>query len=190
MSESAWEFSHDDGTVTVYTGVAGRAARTGHRLTIEATRWSGSATVDDDAPDGPLPTALTASIEVDSLDVVAGEGGLTPLTGAEKTLARSNALKSLQADKFATITVECTTITKTPSGFRAEATLTICGHSRPHTLDFVVHADGGRRAIRAETTVSHREFGIKPYSLMMGALKVADEVRVVVEAVVDDAVVG
>ena len=172
-----WVFGQDNGTITLHTDVAGRAARTGHRLTIEIGEWSGQATTRDDEP-----VAITATIVVGSLRVVSGEGGLTPLTAPEKAVAQSNALKSLHAADHPEITYESSSINATSDGYRAEGTLTINGRSRPHVLDFARSADG--TTVTASSVVSHGDFDLKPYSLMMGALKVADEVGVDISIVV------
>lgn len=180
MADVTWTFSSTGGSIVVHTGVSGRAARTGHRLTIEMAEWSGAATTRDG-----LPVSAQASIVVDSLRVRSGEGGLTPLTGAEKSVARGNALKSLQHDKFPEIRYQAESFEAAPDGFRAHGTLTIHGRGRPHDLDVRVADHGDARVLTAETTVNQKDFGIKPYSLMMGALKVADEVRVEIEIVVE-----
>ncbi|MFT4088073.1 MAG: YceI family protein [Gordonia sp. (in: high G+C Gram-positive bacteria)] len=159
----------DDGDLLLHTGVGGRAARTGHRLTIAMRDWTATATIDDDAL-----TALEVSVRVDSLDVVSGEGGLTPMTGAERAVARSNALKSLKADKFGTVTYSSSSITADGDGYRIDGTLTICGVAKPHPLTVTAVGD----TLMLDTPVTQTDFGVKPYSLMMGTLKVADEVRV------------
>ena len=56
-----------------------------------------------------------------------------------------------------------------------KATVTIDGQSRPVTLDMAVTPPG---RLSARTTVVQTQFGIKPFSAMMGALKVKDEVEV------------
>jgi polyisoprenoid-binding protein YceI len=56
--------------------------------------------------------------------------------------------------------------------------LTLAGATRP--LAFDVDLDGGR--VRAVALVTQSEFGVKPYSTLFGALKVADEVRVELDA--------
>ena len=35
--------------------------------------------------------------------------------------------------------------------------------------------------IRSETILAQTDFGVRPYSLMMGSLKVADEVQVIID---------
>lgn len=179
MTDTTWEFGPSSGTITIHTDVAGRAAKAGHRLTIEMERWSGTATSRGDEPVG-----VQVTVAVDSLSVHSGEGGLTPLSGPEKLVARSNAFKSLQPDKYPDITFESSSIATTSDGYRADGTLTIHGKSRPHALEFRAADTGSGWSITAETTITQTEFGIKPFSLMMGTLKVADDVRVDVDITV------
>ena len=95
MSTDTWKLGPDDGTLTIRTGVGGRAARMGHRLTIAMNSWQ----IDVDWADG-APARVALGVDVDSLTVVTGEGGVTPLSGPEKVVVRSNALKVLDAGKF------------------------------------------------------------------------------------------
>jgi polyisoprenoid-binding protein YceI len=53
------------------------------------------------------------------------------------------------------------------------------GQTRPLTFDVELGA-GGRLAARA--TVKQTGWGIKPYSALFGALKVADEVEITLDA--------
>lgn len=54
--------------------------------------------------------------------------------------------------------------------------------TRDHTMDLTVeHLDDSVR-VSAQDSLRQSDFGIKPYSMMMGALKVADEVRVCFDA--------
>ena len=46
-----WSLHAPDGELLLRTGVAGRAARMGHRLTIAMTRWQATVTWDGDEPD-------------------------------------------------------------------------------------------------------------------------------------------
>lgn len=173
VNEIVWEFSQSAGSVSVKTDVAGRAARTGHRLTLEMREWSAAVTMH-----GRVPVALRATVAVGSLEVTAAQGGVTPMTGAEKSLARTNALRSLNAERYPEILYEADTITATDDGFGVDGRLTIHGRTRAHRLDLRVEETEDRWRITAETPVVQTDFGVKPYSLLMGTLKVADEVRV------------
>ena len=69
MAQESWQFGPANGTLTLHTGVTGPASRTGHRLTIEMQQWSATVTLSDG-----VPSDVSASIDVDSLTVVSGEG--------------------------------------------------------------------------------------------------------------------
>lgn len=173
MNHDSWTLGPDDGELTVRTGVAGRAARMGHRLTIVMQSWRG--TVDWSAGE---PTAVRLHVDVDSLQIVSGEGGVTPLAGPEKSVARGNALKSLDAKRFPAIEFASDTVTTVKGGYLLSGQVEIHGVSQDIEVTVVVGEDGGQWQINSETTVSQSAFGVRPYSLMMGAMKVADEVTV------------
>lgn len=171
-------YDQDSAVLQVRTGVAGRSARLGHRLTLRAGAWKAVATVEDG-----VPTGLTVTVEAESLDVVSGEGGLTPLSAPERVVARSNAHKSLKVAKFPTIDFRSTSIEPTADGFSVRGELTICGTSAP--CHFALTYDDGDPApgLTAVVPVRQTDFGIKPFSLMMGTLQVADEVTVEAHAI-------
>ena len=173
MSESSWSLSAADGELNILTGVAGRAAKMGHRLTIGMKKWQAAVQWV-----GDQPTGVKLTVDVDSLEVLSGEGGLTPLAGPEKGVARSNALKSLDAKKFPQIRFTADDVAKTADGYRLIGTVEIHGTSRPQTVDVAVDDTGDALACSARVQVTQSDFGVKPYSLMMGALKVADEVTI------------
>lgn len=173
MNNDAWHLDQSDGRLLVRTGVEGPAAKMGHRLTIAMTEWQ--ATVD--WTDGEL-VAVTLTVEVGSLKVVDGEGGVTPLSAPEKLVARANALKTLNAKKYPRITFEGNQIEKTPDGYRLIGDVQIHGRTRECGVDVTV----ARRDVSCEVPVRHSDFGVKPYSMLMGAMKVADEVTVSFEA--------
>lgn len=160
----------NDGTLTLSTGVTGRAARIGHRLSIAMDSWR--ITIDWA---GKTPTAAHLTIDVDSLRVVDGSGGLTPLTAPEKAIVRGNALKTLNANRFPTIEFDAATITGTDTGYLLSGPLTLHGVSRPTDVALEVT---GQSQLSSVTTVSHKNFGIRPYSMALGAMKVADEVTI------------
>ena len=170
---NAWTLDGASGKLLILTGVAGPAARTGHRLTIAMQSWQAS--VDWS---GKKPSAVELSVAVDSLEVIKGEGGLTPMGGPEKGIARSNALKSLDAKAFPQIRFTATDIAKNADGYRLTGTVEIHGKARPHAVDLTVQDRGENWAMSAQTTVTQSDFGVKPYSLLMGAVKVADPVTI------------
>ena len=95
MTARAWTLDASDGRLLVHTGVTGRAAKMGHRLTIAMNSWL--ATVRWSSGE---PAEAELTVEVDSLQVLDGEGGVKALSGPEKALSQSNALRALDADHF------------------------------------------------------------------------------------------
>jgi polyisoprenoid-binding protein YceI len=173
VTDTAWTLTAAEGELQILTGVAGPAAKMGHRLTIAMASWRA-----DVQWRGKQPTAVELVVDVDSLQVIKGEGGVTPLSGPEKGVVRSNALKSLNVKKYPQITFSAQDITQTATGYRLAGTVEIHGTSRPQTVDLAVEESGGGWVMSASTPVLQTQFGVKPYSLFVGSLKVADEVNV------------
>ena len=67
---------------------------------------------------GAEPVAAELVVETDSFEVLRGDGGVKGLSGPEKTLVRSNALKSLDAGRFPEIRFIAETLDKTDDGYR------------------------------------------------------------------------
>ncbi|GAA2791779.1 YceI family protein [Mycolicibacterium pallens] len=171
MTETAWTLTAAEGELQILTGVGGPAAKMGHRLTIAFASWQAEVQWRGDEP-----ATARLVVDVDSLQVLKGEGGVTPLTGPEKGVVRSNALKSLDAKKFPTITFVAEDISAIPTGYRLDGTVEIHGTSRPHSVDLAVEDAGDTWVMTTSTAVVQSQFGVKPYSLFMGTLKVDDEV--------------
>ncbi|WP_422742177.1 YceI family protein [Mycobacterium sp. WMMD1722] len=170
-----------DGDLQVHTDVTGRAARMGHRLTLSVGSWRAEVDWSDDEPTAVRLTAETASLAVEH-----GEGGLTPLSGAERALARSNALKTLSTQRFPTVSFETLEVTTIPEGYRLSGDLHIHGHRRAHSVDVQVSDTGTGWTLSARTPVRQTDFGLTPYSMFMGSLKVADTVIVTLSATYRD----
>jgi polyisoprenoid-binding protein YceI len=173
-----WTLDASDGELQLRTGVTGRAARMGHRLTIAMTRWQ--ATV---SWDGDQPVTAELVVETDSFEVLRGEGGVKGLSGPEKIVVRSNALRSLNADRFPEIRFTADTIDKTDDGYRLSGTLQIRGKSREHVIDLRTDDLGDSWRMSAESRVRQSDYGIKPFSLLMGSVQVTDDVTVSFTAV-------
>ncbi|MFZ0905176.1 MAG: YceI family protein [Mycobacterium sp.] len=172
-----WTLPASDGELLVHTGVAGRASKMGHRLTIVMRRWQAAVRWSDGAP-----VAAQVTVDVDSLEVLRGEGGLTPLSGPEKILVRSNALRQLGAARFPQICFDADSIDQSQDVYRIAGTLQIHGKTRPHVIDLCTEDLGKVWRLSAQAVVRQSDFGVKPYSLLMGSLKVADDVNIVFTA--------
>jgi polyisoprenoid-binding protein YceI len=157
-----------DGTVRVKTGRQGMASKVGHDLTLEASNWKATLTVDGD----PSRSEVSATIEPRSLAVTAATGGAKPVSDKDKKDIVKN-ITGLLGN--ASITFTSTSVEVKDSSVKAAGELSIAGQSRPVTLDLATTPDG---RLKGSMTVVQSQFGIKPFSAMMGALKVKDEVEV------------
>lgn len=173
-----WHFDPACATLQVHTDVDGAAGRFGHRLTIVIRTWQATVTFADDE----TPTAMSLTAQLDSLHVEHGTGGVTPLTPPERAVARSNALKTLGVRRFPTVNYQSDTISPTATGYRLAGVLSLHGRSHDQVVDVDVAQRDEVWSLTSTSEVSQRDFGIKPFSMMMGAMRVADVVTVTFEA--------
>jgi polyisoprenoid-binding protein YceI len=162
----------DRGRIVLHTFRDGLAATAGHDLTIEVGRWSGDLTVNEDGK----PAELTAQIDMGSLIVREGSGGIKPLTDRDRREIAVTARKTLRADRYpeASFTAE-NFAPGADEGGTITGTLTLAGQSRP--LWLTVTRTGPDR-YHAAAEVVQSQFGIKPYTGFLGALRVRDAVNV------------
>lgn len=167
----------DSGTLTLHTGVEGRAARLGHALTLLVRDWEAS--VDLDAA---RPTQVRLRAALPSLRVVSGEGGVKPLSERDRATILGNALGALKADAHPAVLFVSRSVTPTEGGFDVEGDLTIAGVSRPLRLHVETVEAGPRLQLVAQASVLQTDHGVKPYSAMAGTLKLRDRVDVQLDA--------
>jgi YceI-like domain len=165
-----YKLGPENGTLSVRTGRTGAAAKAGHDLLLHVTNWE--ATVD-------LGERPSLSLEADgaSLRVREGTGGMQAL--GEDDVASIH--QSIDDDvlREQRIAFRSTRAEPGPDGrLRVEGDLTIAGTSRPIAFDLDT-VDG---RIRGSATVKQSNWGIKQFSILFGALKVADEVEVAIDA--------
>ena len=165
---SVYTLGPQDGTLAVRTGRTGTVAKAGHDLLIHVTAWS--ATLDLDAP------SLTLDADATSLRVREGTGGMKGLD--DDDLANIETTIDDEVLLRRDISFRSTAVQATDGGLAVEGELTIVGETRPIAFDLAIA--GGR--VTGAAVVKQTEWGMKPYSALFGALKVADEVRVEVDA--------
>ena len=164
----------DTGRVVIKTGRAGLAAKAGHDLTIEVTRWSAQVEVPAEGDGGQSAATVSAELDLGSLEVREGTGGAMPLTDRDRREIKKQIGGILRGGtaSFASTRV-------IPSG-AIEGTVTLNGKTQPARLQLT---DSGSGRYRGSATLAQTGFGIKPYTGFFGALKLKDEV--VVEFEVD-----
>jgi polyisoprenoid-binding protein YceI len=163
----------DDGTLSVHTGRKGAAAKAGHDLRIHVTAWQATLRLGDD----PADTSLELDADATSLRVQEGTGGVQALGDDDK----ANIHSTIDDDvlKRQPIAFRSKQVTGAGGRLAVQGELTLGGTTRPLAFELVV-AQAGR--LSGEAVVKQTEWGMKPYSTLFGALKVADEVRVAIDA--------
>jgi hypothetical protein len=162
-----------NGTLSVRTARTGAASKAGHDLLLHVTTWHGTIEVGE----GGTPTAMALEADGASLRVQEGTGGMMEL--GDDDIASIH--KSIDDDVLRKGDIAFRSTRVEPGGDGAvhvEGDLTLVGKSHP--VEFELTASDG--TIRARATVKQSNWKIKQFSILFGALKVADEVQVEVDA--------
>ena len=169
-------FGPAEGQLLVKVYKEGMAAKMGHNLVFEVKRWNAKATVD---PSDMSSATVEATAEVTSFSILEATGGAKALGRGDQADIRKNIEeKILNTRQFPEVSFKSTGVTTTDGEKGTLAgELTIVGQTRP--VQAQVDASGGR--LKATFTVVQSQWGIKPFSAMMGALKVKDAVDVVLD---------
>jgi hypothetical protein len=161
IPEGTHNIGPSNGSLKVKTGREGAAAKMGHDLVIGVNSWE--ATIEG----GDSPS-IKLTVDPGSLEVIEGSGGAKPLGDKDKTdIKKSIGNKVLGSSQ---ISFTCEEV----SNGTANGELSIAGKSSPVTIPLTVDGD----TISGSVTLSQKDFGIKQFSAMMGALKVKDQVTV------------
>ncbi len=161
-------------TLAVRTRRGGAAAKAGHDLEIGVTAWEATLEVGED----PETTSAELTADAGSLRVRKGTGGMQALGDDDK----ANIHQTIDDEvlKRQDIVFRSTRVQSAADGSRlsVEGDLTLVGTTQPITFDLAVGGDG---TLSATVVVTQTRWGMKPYSALFGALKVKDEVEVVLE---------
>lgn len=172
IAPSTYTLGPDDGELLVHTRRQGAAAKAGHDLEMIVADWTATLELGE-------ASSLTLRADSSSLRVREGRGGMKALDESDKDNIRQ--------------TIDDEVLNRTPIEFRSteiEGTtdgdhlhvygeLTLLGETRP--LEFDLDTTDNVR-LTGQATVIQSEWGMKPYSALFGALKVADEVVITVES--------
>jgi YceI-like domain len=165
-----YELGPETGKLRIRTGRRGGAAKAGHDLLIEVGSWK--ATIDASAQ--PAETRMSLSADAKSMRVIEGTGGMMTLGDSDKDGIRQTIDEEVL--KGAPIEFRSTDVqTRNDGGLQVNGELELLGKTAP--VSFTLQTgEHGRLMGAAKLTQS--DWGIKPYSALFGALKVADELDV------------
>jgi polyisoprenoid-binding protein YceI len=163
---SARRLGPQSGSIIVRTYREGVAAKAGHDLVLDVTRW--------EATFAPETVELTADAR--SLEVREGLRGVKPLTDRDRAEIRKNIDEKVL--RGAPISFRSTRVDRSGGRLTVQGDLTMAGSTRPLTAQLDAEADG---RITGTVTLTQSAWGIKPYRGLMGALKVRDAVEVEID---------
>jgi|ERR1022692_211869 polyisoprenoid-binding protein YceI len=170
-----YRLAADAGRIVLRTSRDGLAATAGHDLTIDAPRWSGDLVVKDDG----IPVSLEVRIDVGTLTVREGTGGLKPLTDRDRREIGVTMRRLLDTGQYPEAVFAATRFDPSDGGGVIEGEFTLHGIPRPLSLQVTETQPG---TYRVTGSVVQSSYGIKPYSGFFGTLKVRDAVAVEVQA--------
>jgi polyisoprenoid-binding protein YceI len=168
-------FDTERGRIVLRTFRDGLASQAGHDLTIEVGRWSGDLTIGGNSD----PSELEVRVDMGSLIVRAGTGGLKPLTDRDRREIAVTARRVLGADHHPEAVFTAAKFEPAADGGGViSGTFTLAGVARPLQLRVTQTGPG---QYRAASSVRQSDYGIKPYTAFFGALKVRDAIDVEVD---------
>jgi len=153
----------------------GLLARLAHDLKLQVERFSIEV---DDTTHQIKATFDPSSIQVACAQVDGRDDPSTLSKGDKKKIYDNVTKDVLRTRKYPEIRFDSTRVVERGDGFAVEGMLQIYGKSR--SVQASVRADGDRWV--TEMTLHQPDFGIKPYSAALGALKVKPDVIVRVSA--------
>jgi polyisoprenoid-binding protein YceI len=176
IAAGTFQLGPENASLQVNTYREGVGAKVGHDLVIDVTRWE--ATID--LAGDPARSLIRLTADPRSLEVREGLRGLKPLSDKD----RGEIAKTIDARVLGG-----SPISFTSSSVRGgaggggllviEGDLTLAGQTRPITAELAMTDDGH---VTGTVPVTQTTWGIKPYRGLMGALKVRDDVEVVIDA--------
>jgi polyisoprenoid-binding protein YceI len=175
LSAGTHRFGPDNASLQVKTYREGVAAKAGHDLIIEVTRWDLTVEVADE------PAGWTIALDADprSLEVREGLRGVKPLTDKDRVEIRKNIDTKVLGSQRIRFRATGVRLLEEERRLTVEGELSMAGSARPLTAQLTVDEGG---AVSGTIPLTQSAWGIKPYRGLMGALKVRDELEVVIEA--------
>ncbi|WP_242345106.1 YceI family protein [Anaeromyxobacter terrae] len=170
-ASSARTFGPGAARCEVLTFREGALSALAHDLLLDVTAF--------DLVVDPAVPSVTARFDPASLRVVGAMRDGRPLAGAlrgsdAREIEETIAATVLRARRFPEIRFTSTGVSRREGGYEVRGTLTLAGVTRP--IEVPVRRDGER--LVAEVPLHQPSFGVKPYTAMLGTLRVKADVLV------------
>ncbi len=165
--------SANNASIHIYTYKAGLLAAVGHDVLLRVADFSLQA--------DPAELSISGTIDPLSIEVVNATNDDVENPGALSESDRETILKYVQKNilnvsRYPEISFESTDVYDEDGEWEVEGDLTLHGTTRSITLTAQVEDD----ALVGEISLNQPAYGIKPFSAMMGTLKIKPDVRIVI----------
>ncbi|MFT4046646.1 MAG: YceI family protein [Solimonas sp.] len=171
-------------SVMIYVFRDGSAAKYGHNHVLTAPQLEGQVRVADALRDA----AFSLRFRLDQLQI--DDAALRRQTGGQFTTERSaadiegtqrNMLKSLDAAQYPDVVVNSISVAGDWPVAVARVAITLHGITREQTLPLTVQRDAQGLRISGRFALRQTDYGVRPFSILGGALGVQDEIAVAFE---------
>jgi polyisoprenoid-binding protein YceI len=169
--------------LTVLVFRAGPLARLGHNHVIAWRDLTGEVYLTPDRAHSAFELRIpVAQLSVDEPALRAAEGADFAEAVAEDAKAgtRRNMLSAalLDGDRYPAITLRSAAILSTANEYRLSVAVTLKAQTRRITVPVRFSDAGEEIIVTGETRLSQTALGLQPFSVMLGALQVEDELQV------------
>ena len=169
-------------TLRFYLHADGPLARLGHNHVISAHGVEGEVWLEPQPQKSTCQLRLpVAAFVVDDPGERAEAGGeyVEPLKAADRDGTYTHMIgdRQLDAARFQNIWLRCLRLTPTALGLSLELAVTLRGRETQLTVPLQWEQKDDLLRASGEFSFKQSDLGLEPYSLMMGALRVADEVQ-------------
>ncbi|MEW6269837.1 MAG: YceI family protein [Thermodesulfobacteriota bacterium] len=157
---------------------AGVGSALAHDHVVGATRWHGTLDVNQ------APVALSADVRVDATALEVDEPPLRARYGLDGALSEDDRKEvretmlgpsQLDAAKHPEIRFRAAEIDRADAGFRVAGDLTIHGVTRRVAFLMQVERSGDELRAQGSLRLKQTDFGIEPYSALLGAVRNQDD---------------
>jgi polyisoprenoid-binding protein YceI len=168
-------------TVLVFRG--GPLGKAGHNHVIASHEMSGFAWVPDDVALASFEVHVpVGSFTIDEPSLRAQEGpdfaAEVPDSAREGTKKNMLSEPMLDGQRFPEIVLQSTHLELVAGGAVALVDVTVRGQTRPVTVPIRYETKGDALLVKGELSLKQTDLGLTPFSLLGGALRVEDEMRV------------
>ncbi|MGH8140223.1 MAG: YceI family protein [Steroidobacteraceae bacterium] len=180
-----YDVASSESLLTILAFRGGAFAKAGHNHVIAAHDLSGTVYVPDDVTHSTFELRFSvAQLAIDEPELRANEGADFPpdVPDAAKEGTRRNMLSEalLNGAQYPDITLECERIEAGAAGTATQAQVRVAIRGQTHSVAVPVRYElrSDRLVASGELAIKQSELGLTPFSAMMGALQVQDELHI------------